>query len=154
VDTLLEFEKFQALRSTVNSLRFAGIEATTGQDGATGPQGLQGVQGVRGVLQSRYESDSVGKRRQQWCAGRTAVMVLQESSTNGMNGSDGATGKTERMPTMRWSSMQSETKMQVVERTKVQCVSTDSDADDFILRGCNVHVENGLGSTLSGNLKR
>jgi hypothetical protein len=41
-----------------------------------------------------------------------------------------------------------ETKVQVVE-TKVQCVSTDSDADDFILRGCNVHVQNGAdGGTL------
>jgi hypothetical protein len=28
-----------------------------------------------------------------------------------------------------------------------KCVSTDSDAGDFILRGCNVHVENGSGST-------
>jgi hypothetical protein len=53
---------------------------------------------VRGFRQGM--KDSVGKRRQQWCAGRTAVMVLQESSTNGMNSSDGAGGKTERMPTM------------------------------------------------------
>jgi hypothetical protein len=33
---------------------------------------------------------------------------------------------------------------------KLQCVSTDSDADDLIFRGCNVHVENGSGTTLSG----
>jgi hypothetical protein len=33
---------------------------------------------------------------------------------------------------------------------KLQCVSTDSDADDLIFRGCNVHLENGSGTTLSG----
>jgi hypothetical protein len=51
---------------------------------------------------------------------------------------DGATGP-ERQGTdfnrQRQEYLESE-----VEK-KLQCVSTDSDAGDFILRGCNVHVE-------------
>jgi hypothetical protein len=37
--------------------------------------------------------------------------------------------------------------------TKVKCLS-DSDADDFILRGCNVHVQNGADDAARSVIQR
>jgi hypothetical protein len=64
-----------------------------------------------------------------------------------VNGSDGASGQDDVVLKEK-TAVSAEDRLAAVE-TKVQCVSADSDDGDFILRGCNVHVQNGAADTLS-----